>query len=155
MYKAVSHAESHYQGCHRSVVAVLQDLHCICLPKSPCVSPEGSVQASEISSPTNNFRTQGVIVGLCWRDVFYGRALLTIAVLAPLVCTGTDWTVYLQHAGPLRIGMSLATVRRVLGDQTARLTGNEPEIPLNSCAYLQSTRVPRGLGFMFEGGRVV
>ncbi len=65
MYKAVSHAESHYQGCHRSVVAVLQDLHCICLPKSPCVSPEGSVQASEISSPTNNFRTQGVIVGLC------------------------------------------------------------------------------------------
>jgi hypothetical protein len=51
--------------------------------------------------------------------------------------------------------MSLATVRRVLGDQTARLEANGPEVPLNGCAYLESTRVPEGLGFMFAGGRVV
>jgi hypothetical protein len=84
----------------------------------------------------------------------YG-ALAAIAVLAPPLNRATDWTVYLRRAGPVQIGMTLGTVRRVLGDPTARLEGNAPEVPLNRCAYLESKSLPEGLGFMFEADRVV
>ena len=66
----------------------------------------------------------------------------------------TEWPVYLRRAGPVRIGMSLAEVRRVLGDPRARLEGITPE-ELDSCAYLKSGVVPKHLGFMFAKGRVV
>jgi len=51
--------------------------------------------------------------------------------------------------------MSLREVRRVLGDAAARLKGNAPEVPLDDCAYLNSKRLPKGLGLMFAKGRVV
>jgi hypothetical protein len=50
--------------------------------------------------------------------------------------------------------MSLAEVRRVLGDPAARLKGNS-EVPVTECAYLESKSIPEGLGFMFAGGRIV
>jgi hypothetical protein len=75
--------------------------------------------------------------------------------LNPFVSEAADWTVYLHRAGPVRIGMSLATVRRFLRDPAARLEGNAPEVPLNKCAYLVSKGIPEGLGFMFAGRRVV
>lgn len=78
-----------------------------------------------------------------------------VVALTPFINAATDWTVYLHRAGPVRIGMSLATVRRVLGDSAAYLEGNAPEVPLNQCAYLESKRIPEGLGFMFAEGRVV
>ena len=82
------------------------------------------------------------------------RALIAI-VLMPPISAAADWTVYLRRAGPVRIGMSLAQVQRVLRDPSARLEGNTPEVPLNKCAYLDSKSIPDGLGFMFAGGRVV
>jgi hypothetical protein len=51
--------------------------------------------------------------------------------------------------------MSLDEVRRVLGDQSASLKGNEPEVPLDKCAYLESKSLPAGIGLMFAAGRVV
>jgi hypothetical protein len=51
--------------------------------------------------------------------------------------------------------MSLSQVRTVLGDAKAWLTGNDPEVPLNSCAYLESPHLPSGIGLMFAKGRVV
>jgi hypothetical protein len=47
-----------------------------------------------------------------------------------------EWTIYLRRADPVRIGRSLAKVRRVLRDPRAYLEGNAPEAPLNECAYL-------------------
>jgi hypothetical protein len=51
--------------------------------------------------------------------------------------------------------MSLVEVRRILADPLARLEANTPEVPLNTCAYLNSKAIPKGLGFMFAKGRVV
>ena len=51
--------------------------------------------------------------------------------------------------------MSLAQVRRELADPTAYLEGNEPDVPLNACAYLHSKTLQGDPGFMFAKGRVV
>lgn len=51
--------------------------------------------------------------------------------------------------------MTLAEVRKAIGDPRAYLRGNAPEVPLRECAYLESTVPPKGLGFMFAKGRVV
>jgi hypothetical protein len=67
----------------------------------------------------------------------------------------TDWTVSLRGAGPVRLGMTLSEVRRVLGDRAAHLEGNTPEVALDVCAYLESKAIPEHLGFMFARGRVV
>ncbi len=86
-------------------------------------------------------------------------ALAVFAVVVAAVASGQDqsgdWTVYLRRAGPIRIGMSLAEVRRVLNAPRASLEGNEPDVPLDDCAYLVSKYLPDGLGFMFAKGRVV
>jgi hypothetical protein len=66
-----------------------------------------------------------------------------------------DWTVYLRRVGPIRIGMPIAEVRRVLGDRDAFLewTGREPDN--SECAYLQSPAIPKSLGLMFQKGLLV
>lgn len=51
--------------------------------------------------------------------------------------------------------MSLAEVRRVLRDPQAYLVGNEPDVPLVECAYLESKAIPAQLGLMFANNRVV
>jgi hypothetical protein len=66
-----------------------------------------------------------------------------------------DWTIYLRRAGPIRIGMSLDTVRRVIGDAGAHLACAEREPDDSECAYLQSPRKPEHLEFMFQMGRLV
>jgi len=78
--------------------------------------------------------------------------LLGISVLS---LEAADWTISLSGAGPVRLGMSVSTVRRVLGDDGAQLAGNEPDVPLSDCAYLESKRIPQGLGLMFAKGRLV
>lgn len=60
----------------------------------------------------------------------------------PLRGAGANWHVADKCARNL--GRSYCTVGR-------RRTG----VPLGGCAYLESTHVPHGLGFMFQGGRVV
>lgn len=82
-------------------------------------------------------------------------ALIALAIVMPPTAMAADWTVYLRRAGPVRIGMSLAEVRRVIGDSSARLEGNAPEVPLSKCAYLESKTLPDGIGLMFAAGRVV
>src|SRR6185436_8670527 len=67
----------------------------------------------------------------------------------------TDWTIYLRRAGPIRIGMTLAAVRRVIGDAGAHLAYAEREPDDSECAYLQSPRKPERLEFMFQSGRLV
>jgi hypothetical protein len=67
-----------------------------------------------------------------------------------------DWTVYLHKAGPLRIGMSIADVRRLLGDEKAFLAyGDGPEPDNCECAYLESGKKPEDVGLMFQNGRLV
>src|ERR1051326_4105966 len=83
------------------------------------------------------------------------RALLVVSATIPFAGSAADWTVYLRRAGPLRIGMTLAEVKKVLGDPRAMLKGNEPTVPLSQCPYLESTRTPTGLGLMFAGGHLV
>jgi hypothetical protein len=89
------------------------------------------------------------------RTEIFSVALVVSASLLPTDASATDWTVSLRGAGPVRIGMSVTLVRRILGDAKARLSGNEPDVPLTECAYLLSKRIPEGLGFMFANGRVV
>ena len=89
------------------------------------------------------------------RAVFLSATLVVIGSSCPSINAGTDWTVYLHRAGPIRIGMSLAEVRRVLGDPGAYLNGDNPDVPLEACAYLESRAIPERLGFIFTNGRVV
>src|SRR4051812_29973197 len=85
----------------------------------------------------------------------FGALFLLITSVDRPIYGATDWTVYLRHAGPVKIGMSLNEVRRALSDPRARLEGNDPDVPLSECAYLKSEAVPESLGFMFAKGRVV
>jgi hypothetical protein len=80
-------------------------------------------------------------------------ALVVIASWCQLIRATTDWTVYLRHAGPVRIGMSLPEVRRILDDPRAHLGGYGG--PFDVCAYLQSSAVPENLGIMLSRGRLV
>jgi len=66
-----------------------------------------------------------------------------------------DWIVYLRRAGPIRIGMSISDVRGALGDPQAYLAWTDKEPDNSECAYLQSSAIPKSLGFMFQKGRVV
>jgi hypothetical protein len=75
--------------------------------------------------------------------------LIVLTGTIPSVRAAEDWTMYLRRAGPVRIGMSLDEVRRVLGDPRAELKGDD------ECAYLQSKALPKGLGFMFAKRRIV
>ena len=70
----------------------------------------------------------------------------------PLRLIGPFHCVVLARFG---LEMSLSQVRRVLVDTKACLAGNEPDVPLNECAYLETERVPSGIGFMFAKGRLV
>lgn len=81
--------------------------------------------------------------------------LAALAFLTPALTSAEDWTIYLRRAGPVRIGMSLADVRRVLHKPSARLEGNEPDIALSECAWLQNAGTPPGLGVMFAKDLVV
>jgi hypothetical protein len=74
---------------------------------------------------------------------------------ASLSISSPDWTVYLHRSGPIKIGMPLVAVSRILRDPQAYLSGNDPEVPLDQCAYLESKAIPKGLGLMFSKGLVV
>jgi len=82
-------------------------------------------------------------------------AVSTLAFLAGLATgqPGSQWTVHLQSAGPVRIGMSLPELRDVLRDMNARLEGNDTDL-VGQCAYLVSSRVPEDLGIMLLNGHV-
>lgn len=89
------------------------------------------------------------------RPATLGSTFLILACVCLADTPPADWTVSLRGAGPIRLGMSLDQVRRVLGDAGARLAGNEPDVPLTECAYLESTRLPPSLNLMFEDGHLV
>jgi hypothetical protein len=70
------------------------------------------------------------------------------------VITVKDWVIDLHGLGPLRIGMSLGQVRRVLRDPQAHL----PEIdavPIEDCAYLDSGALPESIGAMVTRNHIV
>jgi hypothetical protein len=94
------------------------------------------------------------------------KRALTIAMLLVLSGPGisqaeqnvkSDWTIFLRHAGPIRFGMSLSEVRNLIGDSNASLYVSDPDNPLGNrgCAYLDSSRFPDEMGFMFDNHRVV
>jgi len=66
-----------------------------------------------------------------------------------------DWTVYLTHVGPFRLGMTLAEVRAVLSDRQARLENGIDDVPVSECSYVRSDRLPKDIGIMFAHGRIV
>jgi hypothetical protein len=75
-------------------------------------------------------------------NLYRGRASVVMAVLMLSVTTATS------------ICAAPAEVRRVLGDPSARLEGNSPEVALDECAYLASKSLPEGIGLMFAGETV-
>jgi hypothetical protein len=87
-------------------------------------------------------------------------ALAFLVALLPVSLRSSsdgDWTVYLRGAGPLRIGMSIGDVRRALQDPAAALHVSDPDDPRgeNGCTYLQSGSLPKEVGVLLEGKRVV
>jgi hypothetical protein len=94
----------------------------------------------------------------CYRRVVKRPPILGTVLpfgISVLSLQAADWTISLTGAGPVRLGMSVSAVRRVLGDAGAQLAGNESDVPLSDCAYLESKRIPQGLGLMFAKGRLV
>ncbi len=86
-----------------------------------------------------------MVVGLLW-----------FLFMPEPVLKAQNWTVYLRKAGPVRIGMSIAEVRKAIQDPEAVFKGDEKVKPDNAgCAYLQSARIPEGIGLMFQKGRLV
>jgi hypothetical protein len=67
-----------------------------------------------------------------------------------------NWSVHLRRAGPVRIGMTLAEVRRTLGDPEASLYVSNPDDPLGEegCTYLETPNLPKGVGVMLINRRV-
>lgn len=82
-------------------------------------------------------------------------ALLLIFQVGGPVVPVPNWTVYLRRAGPLQIGMSISEARRVLGDPQAYLSYLDKEPDNSPCAYMETSAVPRGVGLMFQKGRLV
>src|SRR4051812_43711400 len=79
------------------------------------------------------------------------KLLAWIAVLSAGMCAAPGWSVHLHGAGPLRIGMSIAEVRRVLGDPHAKPVA---DTDAEDCTYIQTTKLPNHVGLMFEKGLV-
>jgi hypothetical protein len=82
-------------------------------------------------------------------------ALLAFALNSLIASSDDGWKVSVQGADRIRIGMTVAQVKRILRDPGARLDGNEPHVSLADCAYLISKRLPNGLALMFSRGRLV
>ena len=80
----------------------------------------------------------------------------TTAVVAPPAAPAvadTGWTLRMDGAGPLRVGMTMDEARAALGgDLTTGLAG--PPDP-TACDYPKSAAFPAGLRVMMEGGRLV
>jgi len=90
-----------------------------------------------------------------YRRIALPLSLVLFAAVGAADCRATDWTVDLRGVGPIRIGMTLEQVRRVLGDRQAVLVGPYPNMPLEECAYLETSKTPKELGIMFMRGKVV
>lgn len=89
------------------------------------------------------------------RERWLAVLLLGLTAAGPAAPAAAEWTVYLRRVGPVRIGMPLAEVRRVLGNPQARLETSMPGQSPEECSYVRSSALPEGIGVMFAGGRVV
>src|SRR5689334_19141726 len=83
-----------------------------------------------------------------------GAWVLAILAIAAHLEAASDWTVYLHHAGPLTIGMSVDEARRALGDRDAHLAFGDREPDDAECSYLESTHLPNGLTVIFQRGKL-
>jgi hypothetical protein len=79
--------------------------------------------------------------------------LRVIALLCSSMSAAPEWTITLRGAGAVRVGMTLAQVRRALNDPRAHLVG-VPGDSLEACSYLESSAVPEALGIMYLAGHV-
>jgi len=79
--------------------------------------------------------------------------LIVCLVGAAASQTVTDWTVYLRHAGPMQISMTLEEARHIVSDPNAKLA--TPGDNVEECGYLRSQTLPDGLELMFSRGRLV
>ena len=78
---------------------------------------------------------------------------LLLLIAAPLLPTmgpssQSAWVVRLRGVGPVRFGMVMAEVERVLGGSLGKVGRTE-------CTYIDMPRLPPGLRLMVAGGRVV
>ncbi|MBB4635588.1 hypothetical protein [Longimicrobium terrae] len=82
-----------------------------------------------------------------------GAAVAVPAAPATPAVADTGWSLRMDGAGPLRIGMTKDEARAALGgDLTTGLAG--PPDP-TACDYPKSAALPAGLKVMMEGGRLV
>jgi hypothetical protein len=88
----------------------------------------------------------------CTCQLIAGAWVLAILAIAAHLEATSDWTVYLHHAGPLTIGMSVDEARRALGDRDAHLAFGDREPDDAECSYLESTQLPKGLTVIFQRG---
>jgi len=83
----------------------------------------------------------------------WAAGLIVVGLLYSPASGAPDWTINLHGAGPVRVGMNLAQVRRALNDPRAHRVGIPGE-SLDGCSSLESSAVPEALDIMFLGGRV-
>ena len=79
-------------------------------------------------------------------------AVLVWALVGAAFLAGADWTLYLNHAGPVKIGMTVEEARKAIGDPSAKL--ESPGDSADSCGYLSSKKLPDGVGLMFVERRL-
>jgi hypothetical protein len=81
------------------------------------------------------------------------RIAILFLLLLSAVQAATDWTVFLKRSGPLRIGMKVDEVRRILNDPKAKIEtpSDDPE----ECGYLVTKTIPKDMGLMIVDGRLV
>jgi hypothetical protein len=80
--------------------------------------------------------------------------LAAVLLLALALPAAPNWIVYLTHAGPIHLGMTVAQVRRAIHDPVAQLDTPTQEYNLDVCAYLDSRILSQDIGIMFIHYRV-
>lgn len=91
-----------------------------------------------------------IVYGATWD--FANRGSL-VALLTPSRpgADSTPWTLRLDGIGPVRVGMTIAEVERLLG-ATARIDRIEPD---DECGYAYLSTIPTGLSLMLSRDTVV
>ncbi len=91
-----------------------------------------------------------VLYGGAWDFANRGSLLETLhgGLHAP---AAPSWTIALDGIGPVRVGMTIAEVERILGG-TARIDRIEPD---DQCGYAYVSGVPEGISFMLSRDTVV
>lgn len=90
-----------------------------------------------------------IVYGATWD--FANRGSLVSLLTPPPGAEAAAWTLRLDGIGPVRVGMTIVEVERLVGG-TARIDRIEPG---DRCGYIYFAAVPEGISFMVAGDTVV